>query len=232
MSCVARTLRCLFTAALLCGAGHAALAQEVDADLRLETEGDESDVVLPPPPPPAFSRITIGDDDAPVLRRRPTRVDAYAAPGLRTGAFMLYPSLEIGSIVSSNVRRSSTGRKSDVGLRLKPQLRFESDWVRHSLAGSASLTAEQFINNTDIKSHSGDVNAKLRLDIRRTTTAELDTFYTATSVGLEDSELPATATGARLDQSFGAAAAINHDLGGVEARLRLGVSTISMVTWI
>jgi hypothetical protein len=126
--------------------------------------------------------------------------------------------------VSSNVRRSSTGRKSDVGLRLKPQLRFESDWVRHSLAGSASLTAEQFINNTDLKSRSGDANAKLRLDIRRTTTAELDTFYTATSLGLEDSELPATATGARLDQSFGAAAAINHDLGGVEARLRLGVS--------
>jgi hypothetical protein len=224
MSCVARTLRCLISAALLCGSGQAALAQSLDTGLRLETEADDPDLVLPPPPPPQSARITIGDDDEPVLRRRKKVVDAYAAPGLRAGAFLLFPSLELSTVTSSNVRKSTTGRQADVGLRLKPQLRFESDWVRHSLTGAASFTGEQFLDNTDIKSRNGEANAKFRLDIRRTTTAEFDTSYTATSVGLEDSEIPATATGARLDQSFGAVAAIRHDLGGVEARLRLGVS--------
>ena len=223
MSCVAKTLRCLWTAALLCGAAQAALAQDADTGLRLETEAEDADVV-PPPPPPKAARITIGDDEEPVIRKRKKVVDAYAAPGLRTGAFMLYPTLEIGSIVSSNVRKSSTKAKADVGLRLKPQLRFESDWVRHSLTGTASLSAEQFIDNKDIKSRGGEMKAALRLDIRRTTTADFDTSYSATSVGLESSELPSTATGSRLDQSFGVGAAVTHDFGGLEGRLRLGVS--------
>lgn len=224
MLCVAKTLRCLFTAALLCGAASAVGAQEADTGLRLETGDEDPDLVLPPPPP-ASARITIGDDDQePGVRKRKTTVDAYAAPGLRTGAFVLYPTLEIGSVVSSNVRRSSAKSVADVGLRLKSQLRFESDWVRHSLTGSASLNAEQFLDNTDIKSRGGDLNAKLRLDIRRTTTADFDTSYSATSVGLENSQIPAAATGARLDQSFGASAGITHDFGGLEGKLRLGVS--------
>ena len=223
MLCVAKTLRCLFAAALLCGTVQAALAQEAAEGLRLETDAENVDVVVPPPPPKA-ARITIGDDDEPVIRKRKKVVDAYAAPGLRSGAFVLYPSLEIGSILSSNVRRSPTKAQADVGLRLKPQLRFESDWVRHSLTGTASLNAEQFIDNKDIKSRGGDMKAAFRLDIRRTTTADFDTSYSATSVGLESSKLPATATGSRLDQSFGAGAAVRHDFGGLEGRLRLGLS--------
>lgn len=224
MSCVAKTLRCLWTAVLLCGAAQAVWAQEADTGLRLETGDDEVEQVLPPPPPPKSALITIGDDDEPVIRKRKKVQDAFAAPGMRSGAFLLYPSLEIGSTVSSNVRKSPTKAKADVGLRLKPQLRFESDWVRHSLTGSASLNAEQFIENTDIKSRGGDMKANLRLDIRRTTTAEFDTFYSATSVGLESSELPATATGSRLDQGFGVGAGVTHDVGGLEGRLRLGLS--------
>jgi hypothetical protein len=223
MLCVAKTLTCLFTAVLLCGAASAVGAQEADTGLRLETGDEDPDLVLPPPP--ASARITIGDDDPlPVVRKRKKIVDAFAAPGLRTGAFVLYPSLEIGSVVSSNVRRSPAKSIADVGLRLKSQLRFESDWVRHSLTGSASLNAQQFLDNTDIKSRGGDLTAKLRLDIRRTTTADFDTSYSATSVGLENSQIPATATGARLDQSFGLTAGITHDFGGLEGKLRFGVS--------
>ncbi len=224
MTCVAKSLRTLWIAGLLCGVVTHAVAQEADTDLRLETTDEDSDVLGPPPPPPQLSRITIGDDDAVPARRRKKIENPYAAQGVRTGAFLLYPSLEIGSVVTSNVRNATSNAKADFGLRLKPQLRFESDWSRHSLRGQASFEGEQFLKDSDIKSRNGSADAALRLDIRRTTTADIDWNYSVTSTGLQSDELPASATGSRLDRSFGTSAAITHDFGGVEGRLRLGVS--------
>jgi hypothetical protein len=172
----------------------------------------------------ALSRITIGDDDEAVVRKRKTRENPYAAQGIPAGAFLLYPSFEIGSVISSNVRNTPTKAKADVGLRLRPQLRFESNWSRHQLTGRMGLEGEQFIGNSDIKSRGGNIEAALRLDVRRTTTADIGWNYSATSTGLESNELPATAAGSRLDQDIGANIGFTHDFGGVEGRLRLGLS--------
>jgi hypothetical protein len=218
MKCVAKSVMWLSAVVLLCGVASIAYAQTADDDLRLETDTDE-DVVLPPPP-----RITIGDDFEEPVRRRRSTVDAYAPTGIPAGAFRLYPTLEMGAVVSSNVRRVATDAKVDVGLRLRPQLRFESDWSRHRLTGSASFEGEQFLDNTDIKTLAGGLQGALRLDIRRTTQADLDWSYTATSTELGNSQLPATATGARLDHVIAANTAVTHDFGGLEGRLRLGVA--------
>jgi hypothetical protein len=223
MTCVAKTFRSWFFAALLSGAASTAFAQEADDGLRLETDVNDTDIVVPPPLSP-LSRITIGDDEEPVVRKRKSKDNPYAAQGVRAGAFLLYPSLEIGSVITSNVRNTTTKAKADIGLRLRPQLRFESDWSRHKMTGAMALEGEQFIGNKDIKSRGGNIEAALRLDVRRTTTADIDWNYSATSTGLESNELPATATGSRLDQNFGVNAAVTHDFGSVEGRLRIGLA--------
>jgi hypothetical protein len=225
MKCVSKSLLRFLATTLLCGVATAAFGQDAADDLRMDTDVGadiDADGVLPPPSPSAT--ITIGDDSVDTPRRRASIEDAYAAQGLPAGAFRLFPSLEIGSVVSSNARRASSGAESDIGLRLKPQLRFESNWVRHSLTGAASLEAQQFVENKDIKSIAGSVQGALRLDVRRTTRSDIDWSYSATSTGIEDSELPATATGARLDHTLGVSAAVTHDFGGVEGRLRFGVT--------
>jgi hypothetical protein len=223
MTCVAKRFQLLCVAALMYGVATPSHGQEAD-DLRLDTTVDGGDVVVPPPLPKS-ARITIGDDVPIVAKRaRKKALKPYAAQGVREGAFLLYPSLEIGSVVTSNVRNSTSKPRADVGLRLKPTLRFESDWTRHSLTGSVSLEGEQFLKDTSIKSRNGTAEAALRLDIRRTTTADIDWNYSGTSTGIGSRELPATATGSRFDQSFGARAAITHDFGGLEGRLRLGLS--------
>jgi hypothetical protein len=223
MVCVAKSVLRLATVVLLCGTATLALAQSIEEELRLETDTfDES--VLPPPPPPAQARITIGDDTEVPVRRRRSTIDPYAPVGIPAGAFRLYPSLEIGSVVTSNVRRVATAAKADAALRLRPSLRIESNWVRHSLTSTASFEAEQFVSDKDIKTLSGSVQSALRLDVRHTTRADLDLSYSATSTELGSSQLPATATGARLDHVVASNAAVTHDFGGVEGRLRLGVS--------
>jgi hypothetical protein len=117
-----------------------------------------------------------------------------------------------------------TGNQADAAIRLRPSLRIESDWVRHNLTGSASFEAEQFVDNKDIRTLAGEIQGALRLNIRHTTRADLDASYSATSTELGSSQLPATATGARLDHVIATNAAVTHDFGGLEGRLRLGVS--------
>jgi hypothetical protein len=219
MRCVATAVVFALAAALLGGTAQQADAQEADEDLRLDTVAEEE--VPPPPSPP---QITIGDDDILLRPRAREAVDPYAPIGLRAGAFTLFPSLEAGSVVSSNVRRTLTDKKADVGLSVRPKLRLESDWVRHQLTANAEFEGRQFLGEEDIKSIGGNIDAGLRLDVRRTTTADIEWNYEATSTGLESGDLPTDATGSRLDQQFGASAAVTHDFGGVEGRLRLGVS--------
>jgi hypothetical protein len=209
----------LACAVLLCGTAQWAIAQSAEDELRLQTDVDVEEPV-PPPPPLA---ITIGDDQEPVLPRRATRADPYAPQGIRSGAFVLYPSLEIGSVLASNPRNATSDASADVGLRLRPELRIESDWTRHSFTADTSLNVTRYVDNDDLTSVAGNIDARLRLDVRRSTTAEVAVNYTATSTGLESSELPATATGSRLDHEMGLQTGVTHDFGGLEGELRLGL---------
>jgi hypothetical protein len=223
MRCVAKPVWYLLAITLLMGTATVSHAQEADAadDLRLETDTDED--LLQPEQPPAAGQPVL-EDPEPVVRRRRVEPDPYTAQGLPGGAFRLFPSLEIATEVSTNPRRTLKASGLDVGLGLTPQLRFESDWVRHSLTGSASINGRSFLRDEDLRSVAGSLDTNFRLDVRRTTTADFAFNYDATSTELGDSELPATAAGSRLDHEVGASAAVTHDFGGLEGRLRLGAA--------
>ena len=212
-----------FAAVLLSGSANIGHAQEAP-DLRLDTQDPEEEVATPPPPPD-FAKITIGDDEPLVLRKKSrTTADPYAAQGVKVGAFRMFPTLEIGGLATSNVSRDSSEAKSDIGLRLKSGLGFESDWVRHQLTGSATAEVLEYLDNNDLSTGNAAAQAALRLDIRRSTRADIDARYTLTSTGAEDSEVPDSATGARVDHVLASSGAITHDFGGIEGRLRLGVA--------
>jgi hypothetical protein len=204
---------------LLSGAASFGIAQEAeDNGLRSDTLYEDETV------PKAVPQITIGDDEE-VVTRRPRRiVDPYAQQGVDTGAFLLFPSLEISSVVTSNAARSSTNSDADVALRLRPSVRWESEWSRHSFTGAASVNAERYLDNADLKTIGADLSAAGRIDIRRTTRADLTAQYVLTSTGTENSGVPATASGKRLDQTLEAGAGVTHDFGGLEGTLRLGVA--------
>ena len=153
---------------------------------------------------------------------RPT-LDPYAAPGMKLGGMTLYPELEAGTVYTSNVGSSATDAKSDVGLSLRPSLRFESDWVRHSWTGQASGDFTAYLENDDFNSSQIDAGSKFRLDIRHTTRAEFDASYALGQESSADSEVPDTAIGNRTDHTLAANAAIIHDFGGLEGRAKLGI---------
>jgi hypothetical protein len=212
----------LCTAVLLWGAATQAVAQEAEDDLRLDTDIPEEQVA-PPPPPPDFAKIQF-EDEEPVRRRKRPDVDPYAPPGLRVGSFKMFPTLEIGADLTTNVNRSATKPKHDAILSLKPTLRFESDWSRHGLSATFSADAVKFMNSDDVDTLSGSAAIASRVDIRRTTRADFETGYSINSVELGDSELPASAVGTRRDTTVSSNSSITHDFGGLEGRLRLGLT--------
>ena len=149
--------------------------------------------------------------------------DLNAARGLRHGGITFYPSLEAGTLYTSNVSRAAANAHSDVGLYLKPAMRFESDWIRHSWQGGASGDLTAYLENGDLNTAQADASSKFRLDIRHTTRAEFEASYARNQTGSENTEVPDTAVGNRTDHALVANAAIIHDFGPLEGRAKMGL---------
>jgi hypothetical protein len=201
------------------GAAAAAHSETVDL-LRPAIAEDE----VPAEEPAAIPSLTITpeEEQAPLKAMRPT-LDPYAPPGIKLGGITLYPELETATVYTSNIGSSASDAKSDVGLSLRPSLRFESDWVRHKWEGRAAGDFIAYLENDDFNSTQIDAASKFRLDIRHTTRAEFDASYALGQESSADSEVPDTAIGNRTDHALAANAAIIHDFGGLEGRAKLGI---------
>ena len=164
--------------------------------------------------------------EEPIVRPKKKKivVDAYAPTGLDTGGLRLYPSLEIGGIFTSNVAQGGTNPKSDFGLRLKPSLRFETDWSRNSWTGQVSAEVLHYLNNPNLSTLTGSVDTRFRLDIRHTTHADFTANLAANETGLGDSSVPGNAIEPRRDKNFGMGADLVHDFGGLEGSVKLALA--------
>ena len=117
---------------------------------------------------------------------REAEEDPYAALGIRTGTFILYPEVEQGLSWSSNADSSSGGGEavlSETTLRLNAQ----SDWSRHSAQIEAFGTYRKSLSGVDISEFSGGITAGLRLDLAN---------GFAANAGFEYNVTPETATSA------------------------------------
>jgi hypothetical protein len=211
----------LVTAVLVVGTAVGALAQEA-SDLRLETVDDmdpidEPVVVVKKP-------AAVEDIQLPKPKKRKPKADPYAAQGFGSPVFRFYPTLEIGTAATNNVTRSSGKKKSDIALRLRPGISFASDWSRHSWTGSASADFLRYKDSKESSTSSASAQTALRLDVRRDTRASLAANYTRTAVNSGSGEVPLTALGSRVDQTMGASAALEHDVGPLTSQLRLSVT--------
>jgi hypothetical protein len=203
----------------------AAHAQEAPSDLKptvldAASVDDESASSVKP--------STLEETEEPVVpRKRKVAADLYAPIGIDTGGLRLYPSLEIGSVATSNVAQSNLNSKFDFGLRLKPSIRFESDWSRHSWTGTATAELLRYLQNPDLSTLTGSVSTNFRLDIRHTTRSDFTASFAANETGLGDTSVPASAAEPRRDQNFGLSADIVHDFGGLEGLARAAVNRSS-----
>ncbi len=204
------------------GAAHSAHGET--ARLLRPPVVEDAAQVEPAEEPAVIPSLTIVPEEEPALpkAKRPA-LDLYGALGLQLGGMTLYPELETATVYTSNVGSSATDATSDVGLSLRPSLRFESDWVRHSWTGRVAGDFTTYLENNDFDSSQIDAASKFRLDIRHTTHAEFDASYVLGQESSANSEVPDAAIGNRTDHTLAANAALIYDFGGLEGRAKLGI---------
>jgi hypothetical protein len=198
-------------ALLVSGASFAHVRQAV---------GQEADV----PALTKMNSIPATQEEEITVRKKRLITDPYAAIGVNAGGLRLFPVLEIGTVFSSNAAKSATKPHSDIGLDIKPSLRFESDWSRHSWTGSATADWQRFKNEDDLSTLTGAAETAFRLDIRHTTHADFTASYALNETGSENSQVPKTAASARRDHSFTTSAGLTHDFGGLETTAKLSLA--------
>jgi hypothetical protein len=62
--------------------------------------------------------------------------DPYAPLGIRTGAFLIFPSITTGLEYDDNVFATDSDEEDDFLFTLRPEITAQSQWSRHSLAAS------------------------------------------------------------------------------------------------
>ena len=97
--------------------GIAATAHSETAGLRrpMIAEGEAQVELAEEPAIVPSLMIALEEEQAPLKTMRPI-ADPYAALGMDFGGIILYPSLEVGTVYTSNVARSATDARSDFGL--------------------------------------------------------------------------------------------------------------------
>lgn len=118
----------------------------------------------------AFDPDAFSLEVAPVLDRRPAnlaRFEPYTPTGIRVGSFVVLPQLEVGSLFSSNLLRTSTRPQSDIAGTVLPEVRIVSNWRRHAIELRGRGTLSAFADLASENDRAYTLEARGRYDISR-----------------------------------------------------------------
>lgn len=155
------------------------------------------------------------------IEGQPTRSrdDAFAAPGIRAGTFVLRPRLEQGIGWTSNATAAPNGSNavfSETRLRLDAQ----SDWARHAATIGADLNWRKSLSGSRINEVEGGINGRLDLELANELSAFAAAGYRAAPESASTPGAIAASVSQPLRHTLDANAGLSRDAG----LLRLGLT--------
>ncbi len=96
------------------------------------------------------------------------------ALGTPLGAFIVYPSLTLGTEYNDNIFATDDGEEDDVIFRIRPEVRVISDWDNHLLQFLASGDLARYVDHTSENTSGFRFLADGRIDVLRDTFATLN----------------------------------------------------------
>ncbi len=91
----------------------------------------------------------------------------YEAPGVRAGAFLVYPRLELSGEFNDNIYATGTGEVDDTILHIRPELAIESNWSQNFLSAYARASLNRYTDNTDENTEEYGFGGTGRVDVNR-----------------------------------------------------------------
>jgi hypothetical protein len=102
------------------------------------------------------------------------------ALGTPVGAFIVYPSLTLGTEYNDNIFATDGDEEDDIIFRIRPQVLVASDWDNHSLQFLGEGNFARYVDNTSEDTNGFRFLSDGRVDILRDTFATLNAGVTQT----------------------------------------------------
>ncbi len=145
-----------------------------------------------PPPPNLYTQpnyvrrgavspvfVTTGallTEPKPPHRKKPVEADPYAPLGIRAGAFLLYPAIELSGGYDSNPPRGEQRDGSSIYV-VAPELKMRSDWVRHEVSADLRGTYTWYPELSVFNRPTFDGKVNGRIDVTSKTKIALEGRY-------------------------------------------------------
>jgi hypothetical protein len=158
------------------------------------------------------------DDDTGAARARAglRGTEEFEPLGIRAGAFVLRPSIEVrGGILSEDDPDRDTKF-----VRVQPELSLESNWVRHALEGRIGWREQRFPDESALDETRIDGDLRLRLDVSNQTQVNAGVSFSRDETGNTDTEAPQNAVGDTETNALETTLSIQHQFGRVVGALR------------
>jgi hypothetical protein len=154
-----------------------------------------------------------------VRRRLPPEDDPFAPVGIRAGAFVLKPAIEVMGGYDSNASRSNIPRGSSV-LTVSPELKVQSDWLRHELTADirGTYSAYEAIPSLDRPQLDAKVNG--RIDASRQTRYDLEGRLRVGTDNPGSPDLRADVARLPIYTTVGGTAGVAHRFNRLEVALK------------
>jgi hypothetical protein len=91
----------------------------------------------------------------------------YEALGIASGAFTIFPKVQVDAEYNDNIFASGTDEQDDVVFRIQPEVSIESDWSRHALQAFANSVISKHVDFDSEDTTDWTVGANGRLDVVR-----------------------------------------------------------------
>lgn len=134
----------------------------------------------------------------------------YDAEGVRAGGFMIYPQASVGESYEDNIYATPTNETDDFITTLSTGVSVESNWSRHALDLSASLTQLLYADNNDEDRLDWNVGASGRIDVIDDLALSAAAVYSQAHEDRGDPSSPTAASEPVEYTQFSAEAAIAH----------------------
>lgn len=103
----------------------------------------------------------------------------FEAPGIRAGAFLVYPRLEVSAEINDNIYATATGERDDTIAHVRPEVAIESNWSQNFLSAYARASLNRYSDYTDENTEEFGVGGAGRIDVSRTSNIGLGADYSS-----------------------------------------------------
>jgi hypothetical protein len=156
-----------------------------------------------------------------VLARRRRAVDdkPFDPVGIAAGSFRIYPAIEFIGGYDSNPARSMTGSGSWF-TSVAPELRAQSNWVRHELTANLRGNYTAYESASDLNRPNVDAKVNGRIDVFSTTRLDLEGRFLISTDNPGSPNLQAGLAKLPINTTLGASAGVVHRFNRFELGLK------------